>query len=368
MSAPPASSEARAAWVLEKTRPTLRGLKPYYQAPLQGDPLRLDQNTHLLGPNPALRDVDLAQLDVSQYPTRDSDALRDALGRLHGLDPDRFLCANGSDELLDVITRTFTRPGDRLATTLPSYSLYPFYATLQDLDLVQVPLGHRFQLDVDRLLEVQATVTVVACPNNPTGNRFPRDDLLRLVEESDGMVVIDEAYIEYANEDGKDLSLIRDVDEHDNLIVTRTFSKAYGLAGLRTGYLAANQEVTRRLLLTKPPYNVNVVSEALAVAALQHTAWLQDNVAQVQGERERLADRLRTLGFRVHPSDANFILCDAPTDPAVLQAGLKRHNILARTFPGKPRLEQTIRFTVGAPEHTDALVTALEAVLGEEAP
>lgn len=354
--------ERIAAW----TRPALRALKPYYQAPLQGDPLRLDQNTHLLGPNPALAKKDLSQVDVSQYPTRDADPLREALAAKHaasGLTADHFVCANGSDELLDLLTKTFTSAGDTLATPRPSYSLYPFYATLQELRLAEVPLRGGWGLDVDGLIDAEASIVVVASPNNPTGNRFPRGELVRLAEGVDGIVVVDEAYIEYA---GPHESLLSSVEAHDNLVVMRTFSKAYGLAGLRIGYLAANLQLAERLRLTKPPYNVNVVSEQIAVAALQEKAWLDDTVATVQAERERLGAALGRLGFRVHPSDANFILTDAPTDPGILLAGLRSRGILARTFPGKPTLEGSIRFTVGGPEHTDALVAVLAEILAEE--
>lgn len=336
------------------TRPSVRGMKPYYKAPLEGNPLRLDQNTNLWGPNPVLERIVAPPVD--QYPTRDADDLMAALATTYALSPDHFVAGNGSDEALDLLTKAFTDQGQVLAAPSPSYSLYPFYARLQDLTMKQVPLRSKFQLDVDGLLATEAALTVVPSPNNPTGNAFATDDLQRLIEESDGIVVIDEAYAEYA-----DHSFIHDVDDHDNLVVMRTFSKAYGLAGLRIGYLAANPDLVERLRLVKPPFNLNTYSEAVAVAALHESAWMQGVVADTIAERERMAAMLKTHGLRPHPSDANFILCHTGDDPGRLNAHLRSKGILARTFPGVDGLEQCIRFTVGMPEHTDQLGETLEA-------
>lgn len=347
-----------AAW----TRASVRHLKPYYKAPLAGDPLRLDQNTNLLGPNPAIELVDPTDLDFSLYPTRDGDALLDALAANHGrgLEADHFTLGNGSDEALDILVKAFAEPGDKLAVTPPSYSLYPFYAALQDLKLAEVPLRGGFRLNVDGLAAQQPKITLLATPNNPTGNRFPAGDLEAALEALDGIVVIDEAYIEYA---GEKHSFVPHVESYDNLIVMRTFSKAYALAGLRIGYLVANKQLSARLRVVKPPFNLNAYGEAVAVEALRQRAWLDDTVRVVVDERERLAGKLAALGFRVHPSDANFLLTEGPLDPGHLHAELLARGILARTFPGKATLERAIRFTVGGPQHTDALVAALAQIL-----
>lgn len=354
------TNSARADKVLRWTRPSIRDLKPYYQAPLQGDPLRLDQNTNLHGPNPCLVDLDPSRMDASQYPTRDADALLVDLATHHGLAAQNLVLGNGSDEILDLVTKAFAAPGQTLAVPSPSYSLYPFYAHVQDLRLQQVPLRGDFRLDVDGLLATHPDLVVVASPNNPTGGCFPTSDLERLVLESEGVVVLDEAYMEYA---GEKRSFLRRVEDYDNLIVTRTFSKAFGLAGLRIGYAAANTELLQRLRRVKPPFNLNRFSEDAGRAALRHTDWMQDVVARVAEERERLAAVLGRHGFRVHPSDANFLLTDAPDDPGAVKDALRRQGILVRTFPGAAGLEQAVRFTVGRPEHTDALDAALKEVL-----
>ncbi len=343
---------------LQWTQPHLRGLQPYYKAPIEGNPLRLDQNTNLHGRNPALDRIDPRQLGVVDYPTRDADGLMDALAQWHGLRPENFLAANGSDEALDILTKTFTGQGDTLATPWPSYSLYPFYATLQDLHLQRVPLK-RHQLDVDALLAADAAMTIVATPNNPTGTRAPTGELERLVTESKGIVVLDEAYIEYA---GLKHSWLPRIEDHDNLVVMRTFSKAYGLAALRIGYLAANVDLMERLRLVKPPFNLNIYSERVATAALDEQEWIDEGVQVVIEQRERLEAALQRLGYDTVPSDANFILARSPVPPGEVLAGLRRQGILVRSFPGAPMLDDTVRFSIGEPEHMDRLIAALEAL------
>ncbi len=339
------------------TRPSVRDLEPYYKAPLDGDPLRLDQNTNLWGANPAIDSV--ASPPADQYPTRDSDDLLAALATTHSLTPDHFVIGNGSDEILDLLTKTFTAPGQTLASPTPSYSLYPFYAKLQELRHVQVPLRDGFALDVDGLVATGAALTVVASPNNPTGNAFDGEDLEALVERTDGVVVIDEAYGEYLD---PHRSFLHRVAEYDNLAVMRTFSKAYGLAGLRIGYLAGNPDLVERLRLVKPPFNLNVHSEAVAVAACMNSGWMHDVVDRTTAERDRFTNLLRDAGFSPYPSDANFILAGAPQPAHQILEGLRDQGILARGFPNVKGLENAVRFTVGRPEHTDQLMAALEAL------
>lgn len=350
----------RARRVEAWTQPHLRALQPYYKAPVRPGMLRLDQNTNLHGRNPAIDRTDPAQVPAVDYPSRDADGLMDALSAWHGLAPDNFLAANGSDEALDILTKTFTAPGDTMATPWPSYSLYPFYATLRDLRLARVPLRGGLRLDVDALLQEKAALTVVASPNNPTGARVPAGELERLVGGSDHVVVIDEAYIEYA---GLEHSLVPRVEEHDNLVVMRTFSKAYGLAALRIGYLVANRELMARLRLVKPPFNLNTYSERVATLALDEQEWVDAGVADVRAQREAMAQGLARLGFDVLPSHANFVLTRSPMPPGEVVEGLRRRSILVRHFPGSPMLEDHVRFSVGRQEHTERLLAALAEVL-----
>jgi histidinol-phosphate aminotransferase len=348
-----------ASWI----RPEVKDLKPYYKAPLEGNPLRLDQNTNLAGPNPAVAKVDARRLDATQYPSRDADDLLQALSDFHGLPVEHFTAGNGGDELLELLVKAFGDPGSVLAVPSPSYSLYPAIAKAAALRYKAVPTKGGFgALDVEALAAAKPRMVWVANPNNPTGARYNSGDIERLLAAVDGVVLVDEAYIEYA---GLKHSLLRRVEEFDNLVVLRTFSKAYGLAGLRIGYLAANRELAAKLLLVKPPFNVNVYSEAVAAAALDEQEWVDAGVKAVRAERERMAAGLKRLGFRVHPSEANFLLTDPPVDSGELLLALRKAGILARTFPTTPGLERTIRFTVGLAEHTDALLAALARIVKE---
>ena len=352
---------SRAQRVAGWTRSEVRDLKPYYKAPLEGDPLRLDQNTNLRGPNPAIAKVDARKLDATQYPSRDADDLLSALADFHGLPAEHFIAGNGGDELLELLVKAFGDAGSTLTVPAPTYSLYPGIAKGAGLRYKPVPTKGGFAtLDVEAIAATNPRMVWVANPNNPTGARYNGGDVERLLAAIDGVVLVDEAYIEYA---GLKHSLLKRVEEFDNLVVLRTFSNAYGLAGLRIGYLAANRELATRLLLVKPPFNVNVYSEAVAVAALDEQEWVDEGVRSVRAERERLSAGLKALGFRVHPSEANFVLTDPPIDAGELLLALRKAGILARTFPTTPGLERTIRFTVGEPEHTDTLLWGLESIL-----
>ncbi len=353
---PAARDLRRRQRIAQWTRREVARLKPYYKAPLQGDPLRLDQNTNLLGNNPALAKVRPQDLDLTQYPTRDTDALRAALAGFHGLPADRFVCGNGGDELLDILCKAFGGPGEAIATPWPSYSLYPHVAEVAGLKFKPVRTKKGFaQLDVEGLLATQPRLVVVATPNNPTGTRFATGELERLAEGLEGVLVLDEAYIEYA---GLKHSFLPRVEDFDNVVVLRTLSKAYGLAGLRVGYLAANGELARVLNAAKAPFNVGVLAEAIAVAALQEQEWVDAGVKAVRSERDRMATALAKLGLRVHASEANFLLTEPPRGASETQDALRKRGILARTFTDAA-LQRCLRFTVGTRAHTDKVVAAL---------
>lgn len=348
----------RQAKVATWTRKAIARLRPYYKAPLAGNPLRLDQNTNLFGNNPAVARLQPAQLDLTQYPTRDADDLRTALADFHNLPAQRFVCGNGGDELLDILCKAFGETGATIAAPWPSYSLYPHVAEVAGLRFKPVPTKARFaQLDVEGLLATQPRIVVVATPNNPTGTRFAGGELERLAAGLDGILVIDEAYIEYA---GLKHSFLPRIDDFDNVVVLRTLSKAYGLAGLRVGYLAANEDLAHMLNAAKAPFNVGVLAEALAIAALDEQEWVDAGVRAVRDERDRMATALRAWGFKVHASEANFLLTEPPGGASETADLLRKNGILARTF-SDAALQPCLRFTVGRPEHTDRVVAALRS-------
>lgn len=349
------------------TRKAVRELKPYYNAPLEGNPLRLDQNTSLRGPNPAIAKVDPIRLDFTQYPTRDGDRLIAALADFHGIPEECITLGNGGDELFDLLVKAFGDAGTTMATPWPSYGLYQFYAAISGMKFAPIATRGGFaHIDVEAIVAAKPRLTFIANPNNPTGARFAGGEIERLLKAVDGVVLVDEAYIEYA---GLKHSFLPRLAEFDNLVILRTFSKVHGLAGLRIGWLAANPDLSRRLRLVKPPFNLNVYSESVAIAALDEQAWIDDGVREVRDERERLARALAALGLRVHPSEANFLLCDVPGDDGAADAGelqgaLRARGILARTFSGSEALRRSIRFTVGRRTDSDRLVAALKEIQG----
>jgi histidinol-phosphate aminotransferase len=337
----------------------VRDLQPYYDPPTHTAVLRLDQNANLWGPNPVLEELNFKSISAVQYPTRDSEPLLRALAEHHQLPVDQWVVGNGSDELLDLITKAFAAPGQTIAVPWPGYSRYLFYARLQGLHLERVPLRPDGSLDVDAIATAQPHLVMLASPNNPTGCLIPTRDIERLLARVNGIVVVDEAYMEYA---GNEHSLLHRTDEFDNLIVTRTFSKAFALAGLRVGYAAANRDLIARLRRVKTPFNLNVLSESAAVMALRNCAWMHHVVDQTAAERTRLSGLLQAMNFQVYPSVTNFILVRSPVTPGVLVERLRECDIAVRAFPDAPGLESCVRFGVGKSQHADMLVAALRAV------
>ncbi len=341
-------------------RETTRGFQKYYNPKLNGE-LRLDTNTNVLGSNPAAeRYLSEGRWDLDSYPNTYSDGLRAALGELYDLQPDNFIAGNGSDELLDITFKTFMGWGDRSVVPVPSYTLYDYFVGLNGGSVAAVDLTEDFQLDVDAMVREDAKMAIMPSPNNPTGNCFRQKDIEEVLARFDGIVVVDEAYAEYA-----DGSMIRRVEEFDNLVVLRTFSKAYAMAALRVGYAAANSKLADMMMCVKIPYSLNMISEGAAIAAVKDQEFIRRSVAMVREQRPVLAAGLRRLGFEPYPSDSNFILARSPVDHAALVSGLKERGILIRDFGAKRRTENCIRTTVGTAEQNRLLLDEMEAVIAE---
>lgn len=335
-------------------RETARGFQTYYSPMLRGE-IRLDTNTNVLGSNPAAEEyLRHVSLDLNGYPDTYSRKLREGLADLYGLDSGNIIAGNGSDEMLDVLFKTFTNWGDNSVVPVPSYSLYDYFVESNGGKAIEVDLTDDFQLDVDAMVRQKGKVTIVPSPNNPTGNCFRQKDLDDLISRFDGIVVVDEAYAEYSGD-----GMISKVDEYDNLVVTRTFSKVYAMAALRVGYMASNKKLTDMMMCVKIPYSLNAVSEGAAIAALSDQDFVRRSVEMVSDQRPKLDAGLRKLGFETFPSDSNFILARSPIDHSVLIQGLKDRGVLIRDFGSKRRTENCVRTTVGTEE--------LNAVLLEKA-
>ncbi len=339
-------------------RETTRGFQKYYNPKLHGE-LRLDTNTNVLGSNPAAaRYLAEGKWNLDLYPNTYSDGLREALGELYGLQADNIIAGNGSDELLDITFKTFMGWGDRSVVPVPSYTLYDYFVKLNGGGVAEVDLTEDFQLDVDAIVRQDAKIAIMPSPNNPTGNCFRQKDIEEVLSRFDGIVVVDEAYAEYAEG-----SMIRRVNEFDNLVVLRTFSKAYAMAALRVGYAATNLKLAEMMMCIKIPYSLNMISEGAALAAVKDQDFIRRSVAMVREQRPLLSAGLKKLGFEPFPSDSNFIMARSPIDHAELVSGLKERGILIRDFGAKRRTENCVRTTVGTAEQNKLLLDKMGEVI-----
>jgi histidinol-phosphate aminotransferase len=357
--------------VLELVRPnvlTLQAYTPVFpfdvlaarlgRAP--GDLVKLDANENPYGPpSPALQALaDLPYAHV--YPDPQCTALRAALGDFTGVSAEYLLAGAGADELIDLVTRLFLEPGDAIINCPPTFGMYAFDAAIAGAQVISIPRRSNFSLDVDAIEKAvrqrQPKLIFIASPNNPDGSCLPDEQLARLLALP-LVVVLDEAYVEFA---GPDASRIRQVPSFENLIVLRTFSKWAGLAGLRVGYGAFPSALLPHLYKIKQPYNVSVAASSAALAVLGDPDYLPTHVARLTSERERLAQLLASIPYlRPYPSRANFVLCQVLGRSArELKLALEREGILIRYFD-KTGLQYHVRVSVGRPDQTDALIAAL---------
>lgn len=343
-------------------RPHLREVEPYSTArSSHTGGLLLDANENRLGTLvPELGE------DLHQYPDPRTPALREALAARLDVPPARLWIGNGSDEGIDVVLRALADPGETVAVTEPTYGVYGTRTRTHGAVVRRVLLDEDLRLDVEAAAQAaRGSKAVFLCsPNNPTGGRLARDRLLGLVDRVDGLVVVDEAYVEFA--DGP--SLADEVRPDRNLAVLRTFSKAWGLAGARVGYLVAPDPLVPYLDLAALPYPVSRLSARAARRSLERSAEMERRAELIRGERERVRDRLRGMGLRVLDSEANFLLFFVP-EPRRVQRQLARHEgVVIRDRSDLPRLDGGLRVTVSAPEENDRFLEGLERILSDGPP
>lgn len=329
--------------------------------------VRLDTNTSPYRPSAALRDLKriLEKINVNEYPDTSYMDIREALSKYTGKGVERFVVTNGADEGLDIVTKVLLDPGDHVIVPTPTYSMFGITSSIMGAKVVSVPRRRDFGLDVAGILEAadRKTRAIFLCnPNNPTGTFTPIDEVEKLAKELDSAVVIDEAYFEFCGKSSIDLT-----DRFDNVIVCRTLSKAFSMAGVRVGYLVANARTTRTLNLVRPPNSLSVVSILLAQFALGHIAEMRSNVGSIVRERERLHRRLRRIeGIEPYPSTANFILFRVSGGHAdALHAKLMRKGLVLRNLGTRKGLEGCLRTTVSTPDVNERLLAQMEKALSE---
>lgn len=349
-------------------RDDLRGHSPY-GAPQLDVPVVLNTNENPHAPSQdlarALSDaVAETALGLNRYPDRDAVRLREKLADYlgHGLTVDHVWAANGSNEVLQQILQAFGGPGRGAMGFTPSYSMHPIITRGTNTDWISVPRGDDFSVDVEAALaaiaEHRPSVIFLTSPNNPTGTALDIADIRRVVEAAPGVVVVDEAYAEFRREGTP--SALTLLEEFPRLIVSRTMSKAFALAGARIGYLAAHPAVVEALQLVRLPYHLSAVTQTVAVTALDHANELLSAVAELRTERDGLVEWLRTEGFDVADSDANFIMFGVFEDrTAVWKALLSQQVLIRETGP-----EGWLRVTVGTAQETAAFRAALLRATG----
>ncbi len=346
-------------------REEILDLNAYHVAPAAGM-VKLDamENPYVLPPDMRAELGDLiADTPLNRYPDPNAPALRAHLRKAFGIPADcDVLIGNGSDEIITMVTQTLARPDAVMLAPEPSFAMYRMNAIYSRMRYVGVPLADDFSLDAGRFLaavrEHQPALTFIAYPNNPTGNLFAERDVEAIIEASPGFVVVDEAYHAFA---GK--SFMDRLARYSNLMVMRTVSKL-GLAGIRLGYAAARPEWIREFDKLRPPYNVNVLTQAIAGRALERLDVLDAQAARIRADRAHLVTALRTLPqLTLYASEANFILARVPNADDLYRR-LEARKVLVRNLHGTHRLlENCLRFTVGTPEENQQLLAALRASL-----
>ena len=300
---------------------------------------------------------------LNRYPDPQQTVLKALISQQKEVATNQILLGNGSDEVLDLIFRAFCEPNqDSILTLPPTYGMYDVLANLNAIENIQVPLTSDFQLEVDLIIEnikPNTKLLFVCSPNNPSGNTVDRTAIERLLSTFKGLVVIDEAYIDFTEES----SWIQMLNAYPNLIVTQTLSKAYGLAGIRLGICYASKEIIAVLNKIKPPYNVNTLSQHAAIKALQNKDLLTDQIASILNERNRLKKAFEAFSFieKIYPSEANFILIKVD-DANKRYDELIKNGIVVRNRSSQLHCENCLRITVGTPSENTQLLTLLKTL------
>src|SRR3989338_1374008 len=340
-------------------RKNVKAMRPYTSARmLYQSGVFFDANENALGSAVALPGIS----ELNRYPDPYSRELRKALGIFLNVSERNVFAGNGSDEIIDLLIRIFVNPGESVLVIAPTYGMYKVAAETAGAGVQSCSLNDNFQIDVQSVLNSTTPQTkIIFCcsPNNPTGNLLRAEDIKELCKRFKGIVVVDEAYIEFASKP----SLAEKVADFENLVVLRTFSKIWGLAGIRVGYAIANEQVVQYLDKIKAPYNINRISSALAVKALAEKATVAEFKDIILQERGRMEKRFKEMGFAVFASDANFLLVRYPTASTIAKKLADESALIIREFGSKKLLENCVRITVATPEQNDLLLAAIKKLI-----
>ena len=297
----------------------------------------------------------------NRYPDPLQYKVKKRLSEIKGVPPRNIFLGNGSDEAIDILFRAFCNPGsDNVITVPPTYGMYEVSANINDVEVRKIKLKTDFQLNMEGIAEAideHTKIIFICSPNNPSGNSINRDDIETILANFNGLVVIDEAYINYSRQK----TFIQELTEYSNLVVLQTLSKAWGLAGLRIGMAFASEEIIEIFNKVKPPYNINEASQALALQALQNVEQVNNWIKETVAEREKLKLELNTLEsvLTIYPSDANFILVKTIQPKEIYQFMVNR-GIIVRDRSKVELCEGCLRITIGTPHENELLIEAFK--------
>jgi histidinol-phosphate aminotransferase len=334
-----------------KIRPNILALKPYSSArdEFKGtDAVFLDANENPFG-------------DLNRYPDPYQFLLKEKLAAIKQTEVQNIFIGNGSDEVIDLVFRIFCTPGvDKIIICPPTYGMYEVSANINDVEVRKIPLQTNYQLNMEAIAEAidnHTKIIFICSPNNPTGNSIDRQDIETIIANFNGLVVIDEAYINYSIQK----TFIQELTEYSNLVVLQTLSKAWGLAGLRIGMAFGSEEIIEIFNKVKPPYNINEASQELAFEALQHVDQVNNWIKETVSERKKLIAELSqsSLVLKIYPSDANFVLVKT-TNPKGIYSHLVSLGIIVRDRSKVELCDGCLRITIGTPQENMELLNALK--------
>lgn len=334
-------------------RPHLKKLIPYASARSEyssDEGIFLDANENPYG-------------NFNRYPDPFQTKVKEEISKLKHIGTEQIFLGNGSDEIIDLIFRIFCKPGtDKAMIFDPTFGMYEASARVNDVDLVRMKLNNKFQIDLDDTLKrkmqsVSPKLMFICSPNNPTGNLINPEAVEYLLLNFEGLIVIDEAYIDFSASE----SWISAIEDHPNLIVLQTLSKAWGLAGLRVGMAFSNPEIVHYLNKVKPPYNISSVNQEIALERLKERPLFRRRVERILSERERVAEVLKNCAAvrKIYPSDANFILAEV-TDADKIYRQLTMQGVIVRNR--SKQVKNCLRITIGSPQENHLLLTTFKSL------
>jgi len=337
----------------------MQGYKPGEQPPAGAGFTKLNTNENPYPPSPRVREALIEEMErLRLYPDPMATRLRERISEICLAPVENIVAGNGSDDLLTMVMRAFAGRGDQVASPVPTYTLYKTLCEIQGARYCPVPYRDDFSLDADAIPQ-KAKIVFIANPNSPSGTLLPEGLLAGIASRISGVLAVDEAYVDFAIKNCQGLLL-----DHKNVIILRTLSKSFSLAGLRVGYALADKKIIETMVKVKDSYNVGRMAIAGGIAALSDMEWMRDNTARIVATRRRLVWGLKELGFFVYPSEANFILARIDNYPAdQIYRHLKRRKILVRYYD-TPALKNCLRISVGTDDEIKRLIIETAEILG----